>query len=118
MKRKRLVSAVLACAMTVGLTSLPAVAAEAPTEAEVTEMTVGENTVFVYAPERDMVYLLPALHPALLYLALNPILRILQKRRPKIPAWRSWLLERELLSSLSIPRARPGLTRTLWYIRL
>ena len=55
MKRKRLVSAVLACAMTVGLTSLPAVAAEAPTEAEVTEMTVGENTVFVYAPERDMV---------------------------------------------------------------
>lgn len=51
--RRKVWSAALACAMAVGLTSLPAMAA-APA-AEVTEMTVGENTVFVYAPESDMV---------------------------------------------------------------
>lgn len=51
--KRNIWSAALACAMAVGLTSLPATAA-APT-AEVTEMTVGENTVFVYAPESDMV---------------------------------------------------------------
>ena len=52
MKRK-ILSALLSCAMVAGLACTPALAA-AP-QAEVTEMTIGDNTVYVYAPESDMV---------------------------------------------------------------
>lgn len=52
--RRKVLSGLLACAVTVGLIGTPAMAADAM-PAEITEMSIGENTVFVYAPESSMV---------------------------------------------------------------